>query len=174
MAAAPLLLLAAGCSESGDDRPPASGAAADTEPSPVRDEIAFTFTGGSGEAGCRYDGPSSVGTDTVSTMVNRSPGEAYVTLARLAPGAGPEDFTAYVDTLGDEYPVRVPPEHHDPSTHEWMDGGWRQVHTAGAGDTHRVTSTTFAEGDYVMFCFRDADAGGSDLWPLGHLRVAAQ
>lgn len=169
--AAALLLLTAACSDS-------TGTARGTaEPSPSsapRGEMAFTFTAEPGEAGCRYDGPDRVGTDATSTMINSSRSEAYVTLAQLADGATPEDFSAYVATLGDEYPVRAPAADHDPSVHKWMQGGWRQVHTAAAGATHSVTSTTFAEGDYVMFCFRDAEAGSSDVWPAGQVTVAAR
>ena len=174
IAAVVLLLLAAGCSDGGDPASEVSAAGSKTAVE-KRPEMSFTFTGDEGPQGCQYDGPRTIDGSPMSTMVNATDGLAYVSFAKVAEGARPGDFDAHLATLGASYPVYIPREMHDPAVHTWMQGGWREIHHARPGETHRVTTPgLFTEGTYVMFCYRDAAAGsGSELWPLGHLTVVA-
>lgn len=173
--------LFAGCG-SGDDSSSASpdslpegAAASDVHAADGVDgsgDLTFTFSGEDGESGCSYDGPTEIGTALTSTAVNESDGEVNLSLARLAEGATTLDFLAYLDTLGDSYPVVAPPRHHEASFHTWMQGEWLELHTVPAGESQTAERSALFEGDYVSFCFRtSASAGGSEIWPAGDLTV---
>jgi hypothetical protein len=179
-----MLLGLAGCGD--DDSPEATAPVADAPetaavqasvPAPVPappppGEVAFTFTGEVGEAGCQYEGPDETGTALRSTFTNHADGAALVSMARLADGATRDDFIDFLGTLGDSYPVVVPQRLHAPAANPWMQGEWLELHIVGSGGQQTVEKESLFEGTYVGFCWMsNPDAPGSLLWPAGELTV---
>jgi hypothetical protein len=149
----------------------ASVPAPDPAPPPPG-ELAFTFTGEEGEAGCQYDGPDAAGTTIRSTVTNHSEGVVLVSMGRLADGATREDFIDFLGTLGDSYPVAIPQRLHAPAANPWVQGEWLELHLAGGGGQQTVDKESLFEGTYVGFCWMpNPDAPGSLLWPAGELTV---
>lgn len=178
--AATLVLAACGDDE-GDERgagavttttaEPTDGGEASTDPGGPT-AIAFSFAADEGEAACSYEGPAEVGTAVASTAVNAAGQPIDVTLARLADDAAPEDFEAYLRTLGDRFPVDVPPAAANPAAHEWMQGDWLELHAEVGAEPQTVERSSPFPGRYVAFCYRSAESGGgSVLWPAGSLTV---
>jgi hypothetical protein len=145
---------------------PTTGAG-DVEPS----ELTFTFTGESGEAGCRYEGPPVISPTISSTLTNAGNQPIFLSLARLAEGATAEDSETAMLEFGDEFPVMLPIASKNAGFHDWMQGDWLELHTTGAGASQTVEREAMFEGDYVAFCWLEEPLEGIQVWSGGSLRV---